>query len=129
MHRRIYFDQHPQGNTLSLRHFRQVTQVLRVVNADLHISALCQRTEPHDLVTRHHLIGNQDIREPSLDHDLSLGDLGSTHPTHGTPGAYLHVRQEGTFEILDMGAHFAHRVSIRVSNETKVVLNSIEVNE
>src|SRR5262249_55695919 len=122
MHRRVYFNQYTQGDALGLCDLRQLTQVLGVVDADLHISPLCQRAEPRNLVVCHHLIGNQDIRNSPLDHDLSLGDLGGTHPTHRTTSAYLHVRQDGTFEILDMGAHFADGVPIRVGNEAKIVL-------
>src|SRR5262249_37590175 len=44
-------------------------------------------------------------------------------------GAYLHVRQDRAFEILDVRAHFADRIPIRVGNATKVVLNRLKVNE
>ena len=86
-------DDDADGDAVSRCRLRQSPKVARIVNGHPHGGALGNGAKAGDLVLGHDLIGDQDISNAALDHDLGLGDLGAAHALIGPAGAELHVGQ------------------------------------
>ena len=75
------------------------------------------------------LAGDEDVLDASLDHDLSLGDLGGAYTADGATCLNLLVQDRGRLYVLGVLAHLAHGVGVQFGDMREVVLERVEVNE
>ena len=87
------FDNDSDGHAVPPRRFRQRAEIAGIVNGHPYRGALGNGAKPGDLVLGHDLIGDLDISNAALDHDLGLGDFGAAYALIGPAGAELHVGQ------------------------------------
>jgi hypothetical protein len=104
-------------------------QIAWIIDSDAEIGMLGQGAEALDFVARDHLIGDEDVVDAAFHHHLSLGHLGRTYPTYSATGAHLHMGQDRAFEIFDMRSHLTRAITISVSDQSKVVLKSIQIDQ
>ena len=73
----VDFDEDAGTDVVGLGGFVEVGEILRVIDRDHDVATSGQRHETLDLAAAYYFVGNEDVLDAGVSHDLGLSDLGA----------------------------------------------------
>ena len=128
-HRRIDLDEDADLNAVSGGGVGNGPDVFYAVDAQLDVAVPCEGAHAVELVVGDDLVGDENIGNAALHHDLGLCHLGGADAAVGASDVHLHLGEEGALDVLGVLAHLANGVAVGIRNDAVVAFERVQLDD